>query len=534
MASAEENYPPAENGSELDDSTLTMLLQDKTANAHLVTVADLVDTRGQSAQCHCLFLVGEKRECGPKTSVLLATLAGEVVDLASVAKCLGLRRGLKPGPAELCENTMRRKKDEYLTPLAACSNPTGTRVAFSVAMKLAKVSLLMRFSPLEAIRTNYAGLVRILRDCGVRVDEDVACSAAALKNVVPMPTKAAAATAAAVEASLEGYAGEIRWVNEEMAQNSELMHGFRDLKRAQDAQVSDHIIAEGSDGVRLLLGSDLSVRRLLMKPSLFAGLRANLEARAHRGLELPLVLLCEPSLMEAITGITAKHASATIALARRPAPAESVVEVLPKDCHDQDRVLRVLAVEGLDEEVVGAVFRDASAFGVHVVLLADDCGDHFSRRSTRVSMGHVFRVPAVRGNLPLILQQLREEFAVSTIAATSSEDVPESEAEQGLPGQPVFLDSVSKIPRRWACVIGPDGPAMSSGLREACQAQIAVRLALPGCPIGVGVLTSVLLNGFVEREHCVGSGCSGCTAGANTHLILKPNTFLQQSMSARG
>ena len=55
---------------------------------------------------------------------------------------------------------------------------------------------------------------------------------------------------------------------------------------------------------------------------------------------------------------------------------------------------RVAVLEALNDfENLGALFRNAAAFGVDAVLLDPRCADPLYRRSVRVSMGHVLRVP---------------------------------------------------------------------------------------------------------------------------------------------
>ncbi len=49
-----------------------------------------------------------------------------------------------------------------------------------------------------------------------------------------------------------------------------------------------------------------------------------------------------------------------------------------------------------DETNLGAIFRSAAALGVDAVLLTPGSADPLSRRSARVSMGAVFRVPFAR------------------------------------------------------------------------------------------------------------------------------------------
>ncbi len=70
----------------------------------------------------------------------------------------------------------------------------------------------------------------------------------------------------------------------------------------------------------------------------------------------------------------------------------------------------VAVLEGVnDHENLGALFRNAAALGVDGVLLGPRCADPLYRRSVRVSMGHVLRVPFAElpGPWPASLDVLR-------------------------------------------------------------------------------------------------------------------------------
>jgi tRNA G18 (ribose-2'-O)-methylase SpoU len=74
------------------------------------------------------------------------------------------------------------------------------------------------------------------------------------------------------------------------------------------------------------------------------------------------------------------------AIARRPAPAapEARAQLLPP---------RVLALDRVTDPVnVGAVIRHAAALGAPHVVLGPGCGDPWSRRAIRASVGNVFRL----------------------------------------------------------------------------------------------------------------------------------------------
>jgi len=88
--------------------------------------------------------------------------------------------------------------------------------------------------------------------------------------------------------------------------------------------------------------------------------------------------------------------------------------------------LRLLALDGISDTAnLGSMIRTASAFGVHAILLSQDCCDPWYRRAVRVSMGHVVRVPAVRvADLSRTLQRLKEApFRVTSYAAVLDSDL---------------------------------------------------------------------------------------------------------------
>lgn len=470
--------------------------------------------RSGSQACRCLFLVGTRRDFGRRGSVVLMAPLTEAVDAAAASTGLGLIRPLRPGPADLCRQALRREP-QHLTPLAACVPDSGARVAISAALQSAgaPAHVTWRLSDIAAVACPLGALLTVLRARGVQVDEGVPCTSTALaawqfsRALVSKPANSVA---------LDTYNGEAHWVTE---QDDTRLEVFRNLV---ESKYETDIIAESPEVIRMLLASDFEVSKLLVKPSLFSTLRDSLEARAERRGEAPVAsFLCEPALMERITGVPAKHASAALAAADRPPLPTAVAQAIPQAL-DLDAPLRILALdEGLDEEAVGALIRDAAAFGVHAVLLERGCGDPFHRRAARVAMGHVFRVPILRGSLSELLQELGTHRGVLTVGAVASNEVGlATEASRAAAGgdspdvadrrQPCFLDELPRgsVPNRWVCAVGPGGPVASAELRDVCQLRVAVRAALPECPLGVGVVASILLNGLGERVSGVAGAAS--------------------------
>ncbi|WP_375493056.1 TrmH family RNA methyltransferase, partial [uncultured Jatrophihabitans sp.] len=122
---------------------------------------------------------------------------------------------------------------------------------------------------------------------------------------------------------------------------------------------------------------------------------------------------------------------------------------------------RVAVLESLNDfENLGALFRNAAAFGVDAVLLDPTCADPLYRRSVRVSMGHVLHVPftVLPGRWPDSLAALAE---FTLLAATPDRAAPP-------------LRDVP-VPERWAVLFGAEGP----GLTDAALAAATQRVRIP-------------------------------------------------------
>lgn len=158
-----------------------------------------------------------------------------------------------------------------------------------------------------------------------------------------------------------------------------------------------------------------------------------------------------PALLESVTGFPI-HRGIIASAARLPLPA---VEDLVLDAR------RVVVIEGLnDHENMGAMFRNAAAFGIDAVLVDPTAADPLYRRSVRVSMGHLLHVPWTRTEaLPDGLAPLTD-VGFTTVALT--------------PGGDTDLDALGSIDRV-AWLVGAEGP----GLRDATIAAADVQVRIP-------------------------------------------------------
>src|SRR5204863_7359735 len=137
---------------------------------------------------------------------------------------------------------------------------------------------------------------------------------------------------------------------------------------------------------------------------------------------------------EALSGV--QFHRGVLAVAERP--------VLPTVAEVAATARRLLVLEAVnDHENIGALFRNAAAFGVDGVVLDPTTADPLYRRATRVSLGHVLRVPFSRATeWPGALDELRAA-GFATVALSPGADEP-------------LASLVADPPQRCALVLGAE------------------------------------------------------------------------------
>jgi len=214
-------------------------------------------------------------------------------------------------------------------------------------------------------------------------------------------------------------------------------------------------VVEGLTTLRQALACGITLRSALVLAHR-AGDVADLDVPVH---------LVDRAAMEAITGYDVHRG--VLALADRP-PARSVGELLRA-------ARRVVAVEGLtDAENVGAVFRNAAAFGVDAVVLDPTCSDPLLRRSVRVSVGNVLKVPWARAaDWPLAL----DGFDVLALTPGGEEDVTRMD-----------------VPERWVALVGAEGEGLTSAALAAADRRVRIPMAPGVDSLNVATALAVALS----------------------------------------
>jgi tRNA G18 (ribose-2'-O)-methylase SpoU len=202
------------------------------------------------------------------------------------------------------------------------------------------------------------------------------------------------------------------------------------------------VIAEGAIAVGRMLTSRYPIRSLLGVPRRLADLPlADLDAPVYAA---------TPELMADVIGFHLNRG--VLAVADRPEPL-SVSSVI-----SGARTLAVLEGVG-DHENLGALFRNAAAFGVDGVLLGTGCSDPLYRRSVRVSMGHVLAVPFTGLSPWPEGLKLLQDNGFQVLALSPAGAVPLSSVEVG---------------PRVAVLLGSEGPGLTPEALAAADHAVAI------------------------------------------------------------
>jgi tRNA G18 (ribose-2'-O)-methylase SpoU len=242
-----------------------------------------------------------------------------------------------------------------------------------------------------------------------------------------------------------------------------------------DAPV-DHgsFIVEGHLAIEALVASPYPVRSLLVS-----------ESQSER--LAPVVIDLDPSVPMFVAPQDVVEATVGFRLHRGVvACAARLARVDPTRLVEGAR--RVLVIEGVnDHENLGGLFRNAAAFGVDAVLLDPTTADPLYRRSVRVSLGHVLRVPFGRlAPWPEALGVLHQAGFETVALTPDPAAAPIEDAAAGLAAH----DQAPPL----ALVLGAEGPGLSAAVRRASDRQVRIPMAPGVDSLNVATAAAVALH----------------------------------------
>jgi tRNA G18 (ribose-2'-O)-methylase SpoU len=250
--------------------------------------------------------------------------------------------------------------------------------------------------------------------------------------------------------------------------------GLKDSSLRRRAELAESMfVVEGKLALEAVLGSCYPLLSVLV-------LRRRTTVLADLSLpEGTPVYVVDDTVMAGIAGFDVHRG--LLGMARRLPP------VAPQRLLAQVTSRLLVVVEGVnDQENLGAIFRNAAAFGAGAVLLDPTCSDPLYRRSVRVSLGHVLRLPFCRlAPWPHSLELLESSGFVllALTPSTPAESIQTVSAELG--GGKVAL------------IVGAEGHGLSPEVL-AMGRPVRVPMAPGVDSLNVAAATAVVLHRLAE------------------------------------
>lgn len=236
--------------------------------------------------------------------------------------------------------------------------------------------------------------------------------------------------------------------------------------REQPGGEGGFFVAEGVLVIRQLIRSAYRLRAVLVTPR---GLDALADDLA--GVDAPVYLVPQAA-MRGVTGFDF-HRGALASADRGSVPTDLL------DVVGRSRL--VVMAEGVnDNENLGALFRNAAAFGAGAVVVDRTSADPLYRRSIRVSMGQVLRLPFTRvADTPEAVRRL-QGAGFEVLALTPS---PDAEDVRNLrPGPARVL------------LVGSEGPGLAPASLAAADRRVRVAMAPGVDSLNVATAAAVALH----------------------------------------
>jgi tRNA G18 (ribose-2'-O)-methylase SpoU len=235
----------------------------------------------------------------------------------------------------------------------------------------------------------------------------------------------------------------------------------------------DHgiFVAEGRHVVRrLLTESRFATRSLLLTPPAHDSLSDLLPRAAH----IPVFVVSQEA-MNAITGFNIHRGCLAIG-ERLPLPRWQEL------ARGARRLVILEHVSNADN--VGAIFRNAAAFGVDAVLLGPSCTDPLYRKAIRTSMGAALKVPfAVMPEWPGDLRALQGEgfTVVALTPAPDAEDLRNAVAQR--------LSAANRI----ALLLGHEGAGLSDEALRSADLRVRIPMTAEVDSLNVATAAAIAL-----------------------------------------
>lgn len=250
---------------------------------------------------------------------------------------------------------------------------------------------------------------------------------------------------------------------------------YMDIRERDLAGRQGRFVAEGKVVLNVLFSARrFEAESVLLLENRLAGMTETLKSAPA---EVP-VYVASGDVLDGIAGFHMHRGVLAIGRKRPPETIETLLETLP------ERALVVVLVGIANHDNIGAIFRNAAAFGADAILLDETCCDPLYRKAIRVSVGAALKVPFAVASETGSLVDTLEKHGFEQIALSPQGTVDCRDMER---------------PQRLALWFGTEG----EGLPEALMRRLkTVKIAMAGGfdSLNVAAASAITLHHFTDHR----------------------------------
>jgi len=220
---------------------------------------------------------------------------------------------------------------------------------------------------------------------------------------------------------------------------------YRDIRERDLVGRQGRFVAEGETVLRVLAGQD---RHRPLSVLIAEKRREKLAPIFDQLADDVPVYLADQAVLDVIVGYELHRGILALAEKAPAVAPDALLAGLP------ERALVLVLVGIGNHDNMGGLFRNAAAFGVDAVLLDPTCCDPLYRKSIRVSVGGVLRVPFAQTGEGDDLIGLLERHDLTPIALSPA-------------GETALQELVP--PARAALLLGAEGPGLPNAVMARCH-----------------------------------------------------------------
>jgi tRNA G18 (ribose-2'-O)-methylase SpoU len=250
---------------------------------------------------------------------------------------------------------------------------------------------------------------------------------------------------------------------------------YRDIREKDLSGREGLFVAEGKVVLNVLLAARrFALASVLLLENRVAGVRDVLAATPE---DTPVYVACQ-DVIDRIAGFHLHRGILALGRRRTGESLSGLIASLP------EKALVVVLVGISNHDNVGAIFRNAAAFGADAVILDETSCDPLYRKAIRVSVGAALKVPFVQGGDADAMMAALGEGGFSVLALSPAGDVEIADLAPAA---------------RTALVLGSEGEGLPAGLLSALR---TVRIGMaPGFDsLNVAAASAVALHHLWQKR----------------------------------